>query len=207
MKTLDWYFDFISPFAYLQSEKLDAFPDDVEIRCIPILFAGLLNHWEHKGPAEIPPKRVFTYQHVLWLSRGEGIPLHFPPGHPFNPLKALRLAVACGASQDAVQTIFRHIWRMGRLPEDGLQELGESLGLEDAEQAISAPEVKAQLKENTEKAALAGVFGVPTFVIENRLLWGNDATDMVLDYLRDPTLFQDPEMQRVSQLPRLISRI
>ena len=63
MKTLDWYFDFVSPYSYLQHEILHTL--DAEIRYKPILFAGLLNAWGHKGPVEIPEKRRFTYRNVL----------------------------------------------------------------------------------------------------------------------------------------------
>ena len=53
MKTLNWYFDFISPYAYLQSTRLDDFAQHAVVRCHPVLFAGLLAHHGHKGPAEI----------------------------------------------------------------------------------------------------------------------------------------------------------
>ena len=69
MTAVDWYFDFISPFAWLQLNAFDRLPEGTKINYKPILFAGLLGHWEHKGPAEIPAKRVFTYQHTLWMAR------------------------------------------------------------------------------------------------------------------------------------------
>ncbi|MDH3690559.1 MAG: DsbA family protein, partial [Gammaproteobacteria bacterium] len=54
---VEWYFDFVSPFSYLVSESLHRFPKSVVFNYRPVLFAGLLNHWGHKGPAEIPEKR------------------------------------------------------------------------------------------------------------------------------------------------------
>ena len=108
-----WYFDFISPFAYLQCERLNQLPEGTHIEYRPVLFAGLLNHWGQLGPAEIPQKRVFTYRHTLWLARKCGIPLRFPVGHPFNPLRFLRLAIAAGCSKQAVTRIFRYIWSAG----------------------------------------------------------------------------------------------
>ena len=68
MRHADWYFDFISPFAYLQNAVFYHLPDDLEVTRKPVLFAGLLGHWEHKGPAEIPRKRVFTLRHTKWLA-------------------------------------------------------------------------------------------------------------------------------------------
>ena len=64
MKSAKWYFDFVSPFAYLQNLRLDEFSAHLKIDRKPLLFAGLLKHWDSKGPAELPPKRLFTYRHV-----------------------------------------------------------------------------------------------------------------------------------------------
>ena len=58
MKPADWYFDFISPFAYIAFTRLGRVSDTLELRYHPVLFAALLNHWEQKGPAEIPGKRI-----------------------------------------------------------------------------------------------------------------------------------------------------
>ena len=72
MPTVDWYFDFISPFSYLQSERLHMLGPRVSIRFRPVLFAGILAANAHKGPAEIAAKRAFTYRFVLWRARQWG---------------------------------------------------------------------------------------------------------------------------------------
>lgn len=114
MTRADWYFDFVSPFAYLQSEVLFRFEGKLDIRPVPVLFAGLLKHWGQKGPAEMATKRRFTYRHVHWVAEQNGIPFRFPLQHPFNPVRALRAAMALGASMGAIHEIFRFIWREGR---------------------------------------------------------------------------------------------
>src|SRR3954469_14507502 len=81
MPTVDWYFDFISPFSYLQSERLDTLGSRASIRLRPVLFAAILSSHAQKGPAEIPAKRAFTYRFVLWRASQMGIPLKFPPEH------------------------------------------------------------------------------------------------------------------------------
>ena len=106
---LDWYFDFISPFAYLQWRRLRRYHADVAINPKPVLFAAILNHVGQLGPAEIPQKRRHTYRIVLWQARAAGIPLHFPPTHPFNPLPALRLCLAAPDRMQAIDAIFAHI--------------------------------------------------------------------------------------------------
>ena len=115
---LDWYFDFVSPFSYLQLERFDRLPAGTEVTLKPILFGALLKHLNQRGPAEIPHKREFTYKHVQWQADQAGIPLRFPPAHPFNPVRALRVAIALGNDIGAVRAIFRFIWQQGRLPDE-----------------------------------------------------------------------------------------
>jgi 2-hydroxychromene-2-carboxylate isomerase len=208
MKSAEWYFDFISPFSYLQVEAFDRFPPDVNLTLRPVLLAGLLNHWGHKGPAEIPEKRRFTYRFVQWLAERQGVPMKFPSVHPFNPIKALRAAIAAGNDIASVQTIFRHIWREGKSIDDavGWSELCQRIGIADLDARISEPKVKDELKRNGESAVAAGVFGVPSFIIGGELFWGADATEMILDYLRDPQRFASGELGRVVTLPVGVER-
>ena len=117
MTQVDWYFDVISPFAYLASQRLDTLPGQISLRPVPVLFAGLLGHWHTKGPAEIPPMRRFTFRHIAWLAHRDGIPLRFPPCHPFNPLRLLRLAIVLD-DLTAIQRLFRFVWAEGRSADD-----------------------------------------------------------------------------------------
>ncbi len=199
----DWYFDFVSPFAYLQSEQLASLAPRIAIRYRPVLFAGLLGANGQKGPAEIPAKRVFTYRFCIWQARKLGIALKFPHEHPFNPLPLLRLAIACDSTADAVHRIFRFVWRDGRLPDLPIEwaELASALGVPDAETRIASPEVKAELRRNTDEAIGRGVFGVPTLAIGDAMFWGADATQMAADYVAAGCRFTDPEYARVAELP------
>lgn len=208
MTNAAWYFDFVSPFAYLQSRMLDRFAGKAELTLVPVLFAGLLGHWKNVGPAELPPKRAWTYRYCTWFGRRHGIPFKMPPSHPFNPLKPLRLAIALGATPPAVSAIFEFIWAEGRDPSapDEWAALGARLGVADPEAAISAPAVKDALRANTEGAIAAGAFGVPSFVIGGEVFWGVDATDFALDYLANPALLADPEYRRVAALPAAAER-
>ena len=203
MPAADWYFDFLSPFSYLQLAEFGRLPPDLEVTYRPVLFAGLLGHWKHKGPAEIPAKRVQTYRWCHWYAARHSIPFRMPPAHPFNPLRPLRLAVAQGAEPGLVQAIFDAIWAEGRDPSDDgeWQTLTARLGIADADEAIARPEVKEALRRGTEEAAVRGVFGIPTFVIGGELFWGLDTTDLVLDYLNDPNMLKTGEYARISDLP------
>jgi 2-hydroxychromene-2-carboxylate isomerase len=209
MKTALWYFDFISPFAYLQWQRLKPLRAQLALEPRPILFAALLDHWGQKGPAEIPAKRTFTYQFVSWRARRDGVPLRFPPAHPFNPLAALRLCLAAGASDASIEVIFDWIWARGNAGDSAaaLAEPARALGIADVATAIAAPEVKARLRANTESAIASNVFGVPTTLVDGRAFWGDDATPMLAEYLagRDP--FAGDEMRRLETIPQAASRI
>jgi len=195
------YFDFVSPFSYLQFAGYPELFRRTDVALRPVVFAGLLDHWGQKGPAEIREKRKQTYRHVAWQARKLGIALRFPPAHPFNPLHALRLAVALGATPEVVGTIYRFIWTEGRSVADEWTELCARLKVNDADVLIGAPGIKEQLRRNGEEAIAAGVFGVPTVLVDGEKFWGFDATAMLLDYLADPQLFNTPEMRRIDALP------
>ncbi len=205
MRRIEFHFDFISPFSYIAQQRLGELPADVEIDYRPLLFAGLLDHWGGVGPAETPSQRQFTYRYCNWLARRLGIAYHSPPAHPFNPLPALRAALAMDAAPAAVAAIFEHIWARGRLPEGGHWDaLLAGLGIDAS--AVNRPAIKQALRANTTAAIDAGVFGVPTFVVDGELFFGQDALPMLLDYLREPAGVIDDEYRRLGDLPSLASR-
>ena len=200
---LDWVFDVISPYAYLSFKELSRLPADVEVQFVPVLFAGLLNHYGQVGNAEIEAKRQFTYRFVLWRAMSLGIPMRMPPAHPFNPLRALRLIIAAGSNRRAVETVFDAVFLHGRDVTDTavIADLAKKLNVADPERVLNDPEVKQKLRVNSQWAIDRGVFGVPTFVIGDEIFWGHDALDMVLDYMRDPLQFEGSEMKKLKSLP------
>ena len=194
MHTIDFWFDPISPFAYLAFERmpqaLEGCSYAVEYR--PVLFAGLLAHWGQKGPAEIEPKRAWTFRHLSWLAQRDGIELQVPATHPFNPLPLLRLAQAAGPNRRVVETVMRHVWRGGGA------DAGDPLRLQTLQQALApvrdpaADAVKAELRAATDAAIARGVFGVPTFDLGGRLFWGLDALPMLRAALLGEPWFDGP---------------
>jgi 2-hydroxychromene-2-carboxylate isomerase len=204
----DWYFDFISPFAYLQLKALDPVHARLDLKPKPILFAALLEHHGHKGPAEIAEKRRFTFRFVQWQADQLGVPLKCPPAHPFNPLTALRLAIAGGGDWALIGAIFERIWAQG-LPGDSAAdfvELARHFGIDDVALAIADANVKAQLRANTDAAIARGVFGVPTVALDDELFWGQDATPMLLDYLDATPVFSSAAMRAIDTLPVAVER-
>lgn len=195
--SVDWYFDFVSPYSYIALHRLPEIP--AAVTCKPVLFAGLLKHWGHTGPAEIPSKRRWTYRWCQWWAGELGIPFRFPAAHPFNPLHHLRLALACGSRLDAVKRIFGSIWMNGENATDPprFSALCRELGIDEAKLA----ETKDELRRNTEQAAALGVFGVPSFVVDGEVFWGADAIGFLNAFLADPTVLRNDEMRRIDALP------
>lgn len=190
-----WFFDLISPFSYLHYHKLKPLRERLEIQAVPVLFAGFLKHWGTKGPAEIPSKRLHTYQYCVWAAMQQGVAFRMPPRHPFNPLAAQRLLVALGATDSAVEAAFHFVYGEGRDPEYDLPALAERLNVTDVGELIAKPEVKEQLLRNTQAAIDHGVFGVPTLVFRNRIFWGSDTVDWAQQFLNQPDLFQQNEYE------------
>jgi 2-hydroxychromene-2-carboxylate isomerase len=200
--SIDWYFDFVSPYSYLCLYRLKEIPRSIVYK--PVLFAGLLKHWGQKGPAEIPPKRRWTYRSCARMARALGVPFRFPASHPFNPLQHLRLALAAGSTPDAVLHIFDAIWTSGAdaTDPDRFGRLCRELRIEP--EKIS--EAKDELRRNTEEAAARGVFGVPSFVADGEVFWGADSIEFLKDFLANPSVLRNEEMRRLDALPVAAAR-
>ena len=193
MKRLVFWFDVISPFAYLAFERLPQALEgcSFEVEYRPVLFAGLLKFWGQKGPAEIEPKRAWTFRHVHWLAHEQGITLDTPAQHPFNPLSLLRLAVAAGPNRRVVEAVLRHAWQGGADANDPARLAALHKRLAPPRDPASE-EVKAELRHNTEAALQQGVFGVPSIELDGRVFWGLDALPMVAAALRVDAWFDGP---------------
>jgi 2-hydroxychromene-2-carboxylate isomerase len=207
MKRIDFWFDPISPFACLAFERL---PEALEgcnyvVEYRPVLFAGLLTHWGQKGPAEIEPKRAWTYRHIAWLAHQHGIELRMPAVHPFNPLPLLRLAVAAGPNRRVVEALMRHVWRGGGDASDRLRLDALTRELSPMRDPSSV-EVKTELRASTDAAIARGVFGVPTFELDGRLFWGFDALPMLRSALLGDPWFDGAAWQQAGNPPPGVQR-
>jgi 2-hydroxychromene-2-carboxylate isomerase len=196
-----WYFDFVSPYAYLGLPTLERLPQGTDLEYRPILFAGLLKHWGQKGPAEIPPKRKWTYRSCIWLARQNHVPFQMPAAHPFNSLPFLRLAVAAGNTPESIHAIFRALWTTGANPANPpvIARLADQLGV--PLDRLSDSSVKDELRDNTERAVQNGVFGVPTLSVGEQVFWGGDAVEFASAYMKDPAILDNEEIRRADTLP------
>lgn len=211
-----FYFDFISPYAYLAAKTVQALGSrhGRTVEPAPVLFAALLNRFGHKGPAEIPPKRAYVFKNALRLAHAAGLPLAPPPAHPFNPLRALRV-VGLEALDEAdrwraVHALFDATWGGGPGVEapDTLRAVLDAAGLDGAALLARAQttEAKAHLKHQTEAAAERGVFGVPSFDVDGELFWGYDAYPHIEAHLRGEDPVDPDALARWADLPASAKR-
>lgn len=185
-------FDVVSPYAYLAFERLPAVLEGLShhVEYRPLLFAGLLKHWGNTAPVAVAPKKAWLFRQCAWLAERDGIVFRPPTPHPFNPLALLRLVVAsvpAGShpNRRVVELAMRHVWaRDGGDPNDpeALRLLADAIApVRDP----AGPEVKAELQARTAQAAEAGVFGVPSFRLDDgTLFWGTDSMAMLADAMR-----------------------
>ncbi|MBX2839309.1 MAG: 2-hydroxychromene-2-carboxylate isomerase [Gammaproteobacteria bacterium] len=186
---IEFYFDPISPFAWLASTQLDGLVQHTGASVVarPVLFAGFLKALGHKGPAEIPAKRDYTFRDVLRRASRYGLTVEGPPQHPFNPLLSLRAATAI--EQDELRlafakTVMHVAWVEGKdiTVSDTIKRVANGIGIDGNELVDQAgtAEVKQKLIDNTEQALARGLFGVPSFIYRNELFWGDDRIEDLL---------------------------
>lgn len=206
MKHIDFYLDFISPYACLAFEHL---PEALEglsysVTYKPVLLGAMLKHHGQKGPAEVPSKRAWTYRHVLWLGHAHGIPIEMPATHPYNPLPHLRLALSTThdgtISRHVAEMIFRDVWRGGAEAGDAGRLAALASQLAPVRDGHSE-EAKAALRANTDEAIARGAFGVPTCVLDDRLFWGFDGLAMLRAAAQQDPWFDGPHWATADQRP------
>ncbi|MFO0636351.1 MAG: 2-hydroxychromene-2-carboxylate isomerase [Nannocystaceae bacterium] len=187
---MQFFFDVISPYAYLAWKRIGPLAAACGRAWVatPVLFAAMLDAWGHKGPAEIGPKRVYTFKHVVRLAARQRVPLQPPPHHPFNPLLALRVATAAAGEPAVIDALFDAVWATGVGVQDeaSIATVLAARGLPAAAllQAAASPAIKAALRQATDDAIARGVFGVPTVIVDGELFWGQDALDDVAAFVR-----------------------
>jgi 2-hydroxychromene-2-carboxylate isomerase len=183
-----YYFDPISPYVWLSAgaiARIEAAGARVVVE--PVLFAAMLDAHGQKGPAEIAAKRAYTFRDVMRQAAWQGLEFIGPPGHPFNPLTALRMCLALEAQAERRRfalALLAACWERGADISDGqvLARIADECDLVGAALLAAAQEgaIKQRLAADTARAIADGVFGVPTFRYGDELFWGGDRVDALL---------------------------
>ena len=192
-KTLDFYFDFGSPTAYLAHKRLQQLCHqyDVKVAYKPILLGGLFKATGNTTPVAVPAKGKYMMEQDLpRFSRRYGVPLTVNPHFPINTLGLMRGAVAaqrldCFARY--VDVVYDAVWVAGEDmgdPEVVARVLSAAeLDAQSLMTLAQDPEVKAELAQNTEEAVGRGAFGAPTLYMDGEMFFGQDRLDFVEEAL------------------------
>ena len=193
-KTVEFYFDLGSPatyLAYTQLPKICAQTDSLLIY-VPILLGGVFKATGNASPATIPAKGLYMFQDLDRYARRYGVPLKFNPHFPINTLMLMRAVTGIQLRhperfQAFIDCLFHALWVEGRSLDD-LATVASVLtenGFDPTQVlALTADEeVKATLKDNTEKAVQRGVFGAPSMFVDNQLFFGQDRLEFVIEAL------------------------
>lgn len=209
-----FYFDFISPYAYLAWTRMPGIAErfGIDLAPVPVLFAGLLNAHGTKGPAEVPARRRYLIKDAARKAATFGVELHAPFAHPFNPLLLLRIAslpVEEAERRRAIDVFYQAAWvsRTDIQSTEAVKGLLASAGLDPGwtEQAGSA-ESKDRVRSQTDEAIRLGVFGVPTAIVEGEMFWGTDSLADLERYLEGKDPVPKDLIERWESLPSAAHR-
>lgn len=189
-KTVEYYFDFGSPAAYLASTQLPQLAADTGAAVVwrPMLLGGVFAATGNSSPVTVPAKGRYTFTDFSRFAQRYGVPLKRNPAFPINTLILMRIATGLQMRDDPrftayVQAVFRAIWVDAQPMGDAatVAQVLQAAGLDAPELlALAAePAVKDQLKAQTETAVQRGVFGAPTFFVGEHMFWGQDRLDFV----------------------------
>jgi 2-hydroxychromene-2-carboxylate isomerase len=193
-KTVEFYFDLGSPATYLAYTQLPKICAQTgsELIYIPLLLGGVFKATGNASPATIPAKGRYMFEDLDRYARRYGVPLKFNPHFPINTLMLMRAVMGMQLRHPElfkafIDCLFTALWVEGRSLNDPatVAAVLTQNGFDPNEVlALTADEeVKAALKNNTEKAVKRGVFGAPSMFIDNRLFFGQDRLDFVVEAL------------------------
>lgn len=215
-RPLRFYFDYLSPYAYLAWTQLPALATrhGRSIEPVPILLAALLGAHGQKGPAEIPSKRVYVFKDTTRSAHHLGVPFGPPPSHPFNPLLALRVSSMPMTPEQRtrlVDGLFAAVWGgsgPGVTDPEVVAGIARDAGLDGAAlvAAAATEEAKSRLKAQTDAALAEGTFGVPTIIADGEIFWGLDAFPHLERRLSGEDPIDRLDLARYRDLPASASR-
>jgi 2-hydroxychromene-2-carboxylate isomerase len=196
-RSLDFWFDYTCPFAYLGSTQAKALAARMDVPLVyrPLLLGGVFkavntpqNLFATRGPARSAHEGADMQR---W-AKHFGVPLHMPADHPMRSVEALRATLATNIDPAVVDGFFRAYW-VDNLPissPDVIKQVVSRAG-HDADRVlaeIETPAIKHDLRARTDEAVALGIFGVPAWVVDGEhLYWGQDRIAFVEGIRKRPS--------------------
>ena len=186
-KEIDFYFDFISPYAYLAYKKIQSLPKDIRINYKPILLGGLHNLEGITAPAFIKPKLKHMINDCLLIAKKYNFDFKWNSKFPINSLDIMRgyFSVNSSNKDQYIKTMFDAYWRdnLDISKEENLIPLLDQCNIDKNIffKTIKNTIIKERLKDATKVAHEKEIFGAPTFIVNNKIFWGQDRLEFALD--------------------------
>ena len=191
---IDFYFDFSSSYSYIAQHRLQALQEEHgrEIRWKPVALGAIFKAIGSAPHSPETPKGAYVWKDVERSAADAGLPYRWPAPFPFNSLMAARIFYYLDENDEAgaiewARAVFDASFGQGKDCSDSseLAAIAEKLGL-DADELLNATgqdEIKQKLKQATAEAMQRGVFGAPTFFIDDDMYWGADRIDQMRRHL------------------------
>ena len=190
IKPFEFYFDFVSPYSFLAHKEIRKIEksNEVKIKYMPILLGGLHNLAGIKAPGFIPIKAKYMIKDCKLWAEKYNIAFKFNNYFPIKTLDLMRCVLVAekkGFLQNFINKVFDSIWKDGLNLNDHIivEKLLKNLDINPKTFLMESADskIKDELKRRTDDAFKKGIFGAPSFIINNKVFWGQDRLEFVLN--------------------------
>mgnify|MGYP006156752115 CR=1 FL=1 len=188
-KSINFYFDFISPYSYLAYKKIKNIISREKINFIykPVLVGGLHNLQGITAPAFIKPKLKHMISDCSLIAKKDKFDFIWNTKFPINSLNIMRgyLFINNETKNLYLNKMFDAYWKynLDTSNKEILKSILEKCKINPNNffDGIKDPKIKDELKTITQEAHNKEIFGAPTFVVNNKIFWGQDRLEFALD--------------------------
>ncbi len=186
-KSIDFYFDFISPYSYLAHQKIKVIKEkkNINFNYKPVLLGGLHNLQGITAPAFIKPKLKHMISDCDLIAKKNKFEFVWNSKFPTNSLNIMRGCLFINNDELYLDVMFDAYWKdnLDTSNDEILETLLEKSKIESKIffEGIKNPKIKDELKSITKEAHNKEIFGAPTFVVNNKIFWGQDRLEFALD--------------------------
>tara|TARA_B100000941_G_C28496438_1_gene551290 strand:+ start:508 stop:1095 length:588 start_codon:yes stop_codon:yes gene_type:complete len=190
IKPFEFYFDFVSPYSFLAHKEIRKIEKkiSIKIKYKPVLLGGLHNLHGIKAPAFIPAKAKHMVRDCKLIAEKNNVKFKFNSYFPIRSLSLMRgvfIAEEDNFKSYYIDNIFNAIWQDGLNMNDEniIQKILKNLNINPKTFALrsTSSSIKDLLKIKTSEAYEKGVFGAPTFIVNNKIFWGQDRIEFALN--------------------------